>query len=135
MTMPSPFRLHVRLHIIYVFIGTEIPSLIAGAGSPAPSSGPRQRRELRTSLFKKVFTLLPEALVPKYLKSRNTPLPLLSPSAASFARSQSIPELPRPEPPIRPPLSRTPSISNEAPSSVHRGSSPMSSRRRVVSSQ
>lgn len=43
-------------------------------------------RENRTSLFKKIFTFLPEALVPKKLIPKSTPLPLLSPS---ISKSQS----------------------------------------------
>jgi len=43
-------------------------------------SSPRTARAPRTSLFKGLFKLLPEALIPKYLKSKDTVLPMLSPS-------------------------------------------------------
>jgi len=60
------------------------------------ASSPRTAREPRASLFKKLFKLLPESVTPKYLRSKETVLPMLSPSTSV---SHSRPEFFLREPP------------------------------------
>lgn len=48
--------------------------------SDSDGSSSRNARGARTSLIKKTFNFLPETLIPTYMKSRNSQLPLSSPT-------------------------------------------------------
>jgi len=58
-----------------------LPFSVSAPGRENTSSS-QTARAPRSSLFKRLFRLLPDALIPKYLKSKETVLPMLSPSTS-----------------------------------------------------